>query len=367
MRANAERLTRRRRRRRGRSLADSRRRGRDDRHAAGDRPGRRGISIGFMCCTCRRATRRICWASITPATATRLAALITAEACPHHLLLNMDDYARLGTLAQMNPSLKIGRRQSPAVAGAGRRPHSGDRHRPRAAHARGKGEAVSAVALGHAERREQPRPDAQRSASRPLHARAGRPLDVRRPGPRVGHRRQGPHRRRLRRRPGAGRPAPQSRTVRNAEQLTKCGWSAWDGVELTGWPVRTWVRGREVFRDGRSTTTSAARRPCSITPAAATGRPAATGESDDCIGYAPASDRQALSQALAAVRRTSTALAAPRTSPASPGTSAFARRSRSGTAARRARRRTRRSPASCRRSSTSVTTQSPPAARSIDA
>jgi dihydroorotase len=39
-------------------------------------------------------------------------------------------------------------------------------------------------------------------------------------------------------------------TIRNKEQLAKCGWSAWDGVELTGLPVRTWVRGREVFRDG---------------------------------------------------------------------------------------------------------------------
>ena len=32
--------------------------------------------------------------------------LITAEACPHHLLLNVDDYARLGTFAQTNPSIK---------------------------------------------------------------------------------------------------------------------------------------------------------------------------------------------------------------------------------------------------------------------
>ena len=38
-------------------------------------------------------------------------------------------------------------------------------------------------------------------------------------------------------------------TIRNAEQLTKCGWSAWDGVELVGLPVRTWVRGQEVFRE----------------------------------------------------------------------------------------------------------------------
>jgi dihydroorotase len=39
--------------------------------------------------------------------------------------------------------------------------------------------------------------------------------------------------------------------VRNEEQLTKCRWSAWDGVELTGWPVRTWVLGQEVFHDGK--------------------------------------------------------------------------------------------------------------------
>src|SRR5262245_54825800 len=32
--------------------------------------------------------------------------LITAEVCPHHLFFNVDDYARLGTLVQMNPSLK---------------------------------------------------------------------------------------------------------------------------------------------------------------------------------------------------------------------------------------------------------------------
>jgi dihydroorotase len=43
----------------------------------------------------------------------------------------------------------------------------------------------------------------------------------------------------------------RKQVVRNQDQLTKCGWSAWDGVELTGWPVRTWVRGREVFREGK--------------------------------------------------------------------------------------------------------------------
>jgi dihydroorotase len=39
--------------------------------------------------------------------------------------------------------------------------------------------------------------------------------------------------------------------IRNAEQVTKSGWSPWDGVELTGLPVATWVLGRCVFREGR--------------------------------------------------------------------------------------------------------------------
>src|SRR5690606_4392407 len=32
--------------------------------------------------------------------------LVTAEVCPHHLFFNVDDYARLGALVQMNPSVK---------------------------------------------------------------------------------------------------------------------------------------------------------------------------------------------------------------------------------------------------------------------
>ena len=35
--------------------------------------------------------------------------LVTAEVCPHHLFFSVDDYARLGTLVQMNPSLKTKR------------------------------------------------------------------------------------------------------------------------------------------------------------------------------------------------------------------------------------------------------------------
>ena len=39
-------------------------------------------------------------------------------------------------------------------------------------------------------------------------------------------------------------------TIRNEQQETKSRWSPWHSVTLTGWPVRTWVLGQEVFREG---------------------------------------------------------------------------------------------------------------------
>jgi dihydroorotase len=40
------------------------------------------------------------------------------------------------------------------------------------------------------------------------------------------------------------------KTILNEQQETKCKWSPWHGSELTGWPVATWVMGRQVY-DGR--------------------------------------------------------------------------------------------------------------------
>jgi dihydroorotase len=45
-----------------------------------------------------------------------------------------------------------------------------------------------------------------------------------------------------------------TQTIRNEEQVTKSRWSPWDGVELTGWPVRTWVMGHEVYNRGKFNT-----------------------------------------------------------------------------------------------------------------
>ena len=38
--------------------------------------------------------------------------------------------------------------------------------------------------------------------------------------------------------------------IRNEEQLSKSGWSPWHGESLTGWPVRTWVRGHLAYCEG---------------------------------------------------------------------------------------------------------------------
>jgi dihydroorotase len=43
------------------------------------------------------------------------------------------------------------------------------------------------------------------------------------------------------------------RTIRAADQASRCGWTPFDGVEVTGWPVATVVRGHVVMRDGQLT------------------------------------------------------------------------------------------------------------------
>ena len=42
----------------------------------------------------------------------------------------------------------------------------------------------------------------------------------------------------------------KTQTILDENQLTKCGWSPWNGREVTGWPVRTWVMGETVYREG---------------------------------------------------------------------------------------------------------------------
>ena len=178
--------------------------------------------------------------------------LITAEVCPHHLFFDVSDYGRLGTLAQMNPSLKTAE--------------------DRAALWRGLKEgAIQIIATDHAphtlEEKDVPYPASPSGVPAvevvlPLmlnEVNRGRCTlqDL------AAWMSDGPAR--IWDIVGKGRieegydadlvlvDMEMERAVRNEEQLTKSGWSPWHGTVLKGWPVRTWVGGRTVFADGRVT------------------------------------------------------------------------------------------------------------------
>jgi dihydroorotase len=176
--------------------------------------------------------------------------LITAEVCPHHLLFNVGDYPRLKSLVQMNPSIKT----AADNAGLWRALHDG---------------RIQVIATDHA-------PHTLLEKERPYpHSPSGLPavenslallLDCAHRGlctleQIVDWMCDAPAR--VWDLVGKGRIAAgydadlvlvdlhKTATIRNAEQVTKSGWSPWDGVTLTGWPVRTFVRGQTVFHDGR--------------------------------------------------------------------------------------------------------------------
>jgi dihydroorotase len=176
--------------------------------------------------------------------------LITAEVCPHHLFFNTGDYDRLGTLVQMNPSIKTKEDNerlwrgllegSIQVIATDHAPHT--RQEKQAAYPKSPSglpavENSLALLLDQVHRG---RCTIEQVVSWMCNAPA-RVWDI----------------------AGKGRIEPgydadlvlvdlaKTDVVRNEQQETKCRWSPWDGVELTGWPVRTWVMGHEVFREGR--------------------------------------------------------------------------------------------------------------------
>src|SRR3954465_14929465 len=177
--------------------------------------------------------------------------LITAEACPHHLLFNVDDYARLGTLVQMNPSLKT----------------ADDNHRLWQAL---KDDRIQVIATDHAPHTL----EEKRKPYSPGHG--GSPSGLPAVENSLALMLNEVHRGRCTLEQvvgwmcdaparvwdivGKGRievgydadlvlvDLAKTATIKNSEQETKSRWSPWDGSTLTGWPVRTWVLGHEVFR-----------------------------------------------------------------------------------------------------------------------
>lgn len=176
-------------------------------------------------------------------------AWVTAEACPHHLFFHLDDYDRLGTRVQMNPSIKTAADNAALWEGL----RSG---------------VIEVIATDHAphtlEEKAAPYPRSPSGLpavenSLPLMLNAvhegrctleqvvewmcaapARVWSIERKGE-------------LREGYDADLvlvDLKQQRTIRDDEQQTKSRWSPWHGETLTGWPVQTWVNGQCVFRDG---------------------------------------------------------------------------------------------------------------------
>lgn len=217
-------------------------------HAAAMIATKRAIDLAF------RYNHRFHVLHVSTAAETELLAdhrnLITGEACTHHLLFSIDDYARLGTLVQMNPSLKTrddsaglwkaladGRLQVIATDHA---PHTlEEKQKPYPASPSGLPAVENSLALMLNEIHR-----GRCTLEQVVHWMCDAPArvwDIVNKG-----------------RIAAGYDADlvlvdleREHEVRNENQVTKSGWTPWHGARLTGLPVRTWVMGRTVFNDGR--------------------------------------------------------------------------------------------------------------------
>ena len=179
--------------------------------------------------------------------------LISAEVCPHHLFFSVDDYDRLGSLIKMNPSIKT----------------KTDNEKLWQALLDG---VITVVATDHAphtmEEKRNPYPDCpsglpavENSLALMLNQVANGKCTIEQV---VHWMCAEPARVWNLKNKGAiavGNDADLAlvdmslnQTIRNENQETKCGWSPWDETSLTGWPIATWVMGRQVFQivDGKS-------------------------------------------------------------------------------------------------------------------
>ncbi len=175
---------------------------------------------------------------------------ITAEVCLHHVFFNTDDYKRLGTLVQMNPSLK-----SPADARAlwqallnGRIQVIATDHAPHTLEEKSKPYPQSPSGLPAVENSLALMLDQAHRGHCSLEQIADWMCDA--PARVWGLVGKG--------RIEVGYDADLaivdlnlSKTITNESQFTKSRWSPWAGETLTGWPVRTIVGGRTVFADGK--------------------------------------------------------------------------------------------------------------------
>ncbi len=173
---------------------------------------------------------------------------ITAEVCLHHLFFNVDDYERLGTRIQMNPSVKAHADNVELYAAL----HRGDiqviatDHAPHTLEEKTKLYPQSPSGLPAVENSLALMLDQVTRGKCKLENIASWMSDA--PARVWGM-------------VGKGRiengydadlvlvDMTRQRTIRDADQHTKSRWSPWDGVTLTGWPVATFVGGQRVWSE----------------------------------------------------------------------------------------------------------------------
>ena len=176
--------------------------------------------------------------------------LVTFEVCPQHLTLAAPEcYERLGTLAQMNPPIRDARHQAALweAVRSGLVDVLGSDHAPHTMEEKKKPWPTSPSGM----------PGVQTLVPLMLeHVNSGklsleRFVDLTSAGPaRVfGMRRKG--------RLALGYDADFTvvdlsarRTITNEWSKSRCGWTPFDGMTVTGWPIATIVRGNVVMREG---------------------------------------------------------------------------------------------------------------------
>ena len=173
----------------------------------------------------------------------------SVEVTPHHLTLTADDYARLGTLIQMNPPVRAARHRDALWEGV----------------AQGVADVLGSDHAPHTlEEKAKPYPESPSGMTGVQtlvptlldHVNAGRLtlqrfVDLTSAGPA-----------RLFQIAGKGRIARgydadftvvdlnRAETIRNGWIASRCGWTPYDGKRVKGWPVGTFVRGARVMWEG---------------------------------------------------------------------------------------------------------------------
>jgi dihydroorotase len=179
----------------------------------------------------------------------------TAEVTPHHLTFSSDDYGRLGTLLQMNPPVRSLSHQAGVwwgvtqgvadVLGSDHAPHTleeKDKTYPASPSGMPGVQTLVPVMLDHVAKG---RLSIERFVDLSAHG----------PGRIYGLATKG--------RIAAGYDADltivdlkRTETITNAQSASKAGWTPYDGMKVTGWPVGTIIRGARVMWEGELVTPS---------------------------------------------------------------------------------------------------------------